>query len=114
MAFGTSDPIFGTPLPVYEPWYWSGSSFSRSTWAGSSAPARSGSRPSIRTFVYVGVASLICVVVGFLVAYYVARYGGKRKILYLVLLVAPFWISYLMRIFAWQSLLQPDGYVNDS
>ena len=26
---------------------------------------------------------------------------------------APFWISYLMRIYAWQSLLQPDGYIND-
>ena len=35
------------------------------------------------------------------------------KALFLVLLVAPFWISYLMRIYAWQSLLQPDGYVND-
>ena len=27
VAFGTSDPIFGAPLPVYEPWYWSSSSF---------------------------------------------------------------------------------------
>ena len=48
------------------------------------------------------------------VAYYVARYGGKRKTLFLVLLISPFWISYLMRIFAWQSLLQPDGCVNES
>ena len=30
-----------------------------------------------------------------------------------MLLISPFWISYLMRIYAWQSLLQPDGYVND-
>ena len=51
--------------------------------------------------------------IGYAVAYYVARYGGKRKGLFLVLLIAPFWISYLMRIYAWQSLLQPDGYVND-
>jgi ABC-type spermidine/putrescine transport system permease subunit I len=33
--------------------------------------------------------------------------------LFLVLLIAPLWISYLMRMFAWQSLLQGDGYVND-
>ena len=33
--------------------------------------------------------------------------------LFLVLLISPFWISYLMRIYAWQSLLQPDGYVNE-
>ncbi len=31
----------------------------------------------------------------------------------LILLVSPFWISYLMRIYAWQSLLQQDGYIND-
>ena len=31
----------------------------------------------------------------------------------LILLVSPFWISYLMRIYAWQSLLQTDGFVND-
>ncbi len=30
-----------------------------------------------------------------------------------MLLISPFWISYLMRIYAWQSLLQPDGYIND-
>ena len=59
------------------------------------------------------VASLICLVIGYAVAYYAARYAGKYRVLILVLLVAPFWISYLMRIYAWQSLLQPDGYVND-
>ena len=112
VAFGTSDPIFGAPLPVYEPWYWSGSSFQQviKRFVG---PASFWQPSLIRTLVFVAIASLICVVVGFLVAYYVARYGGKRKTLYLVLLVAPFWISYLMRIFAWQSLLQPNGYVND-
>jgi ABC-type spermidine/putrescine transport system permease subunit I len=112
VAFGASGPIFGEPLPVYEPWYWSTSAFSQvlSRFFG---PAAFWQPSLIRTFIYVGIASLICVVVGFLVAYYVARYGGKRKALYLVLLVAPFWISYLMRIFAWQSLLAPFGYVND-
>jgi spermidine/putrescine transport system permease protein len=63
--------------------------------------------------VYVFAASLICLVVGYAVAYYTARHAGKRRGLILVLLVTPFWISYLMRIYAWQSLLQPDGYVND-
>ena len=59
------------------------------------------------------IASIICLLIGYTVAYYVARYGGKRKTLFLVLLISPFWISYLMRIFAWQSLLTTDGYVND-
>ena len=38
-------------------------------------------------------------------AYYAARYATKYKGLILILLVSPFWISYLMRIYAWQSLL---------
>ncbi len=112
VAFGTSGPIFGEALPVYEPWYWSASSFKQviGRFFGDAAFWQ----PSlIRTFLYVAVASLICVVVGFLVAYYVARYGGKHKTVYLILLVAPFWISYLMRIFAWQSLLTTEGWVND-
>ena len=42
---------------------------------------------------------------GYAVAYYTARFAAKYKGLILVLLVSPFWISYLMRIYAWQSLL---------
>jgi ABC-type spermidine/putrescine transport system permease subunit I len=114
LAFGTSDPIFRNPLPVYQPWYWSvepfkvalgrlfGVNHSSAFWFPVFA----------RTFVFVGIASLICLVLGYTVAYFVARYGGKRKVLYLILLISPFWISYLMRIFAWQGILQVDGYLN--
>ena len=41
-----------------------------------------------------------------------ARFAGRRKGLFLVLLIAPFWISYMMRMLAWVGLLQTDGYVN--
>ena len=41
-----------------------------------------------------------------------ARFAGRRKGLFLVLLIAPFWISYMMRMLAWIDLLQTDGYVN--
>jgi len=112
VAFGTSDPIFLGPLPVYEPWYWSSDAMKHVI--GRFVGAAPFWRPALlRTLVFVALASLLCVVIGFLVAYYVARYGGRRKTLFLILLVAPFWISYLMRIFAWQGLLQPDGLVND-
>ena len=40
------------------------------------------------------------------------RFAGRRKALFLVLLIAPFWISYMMRMLAWIDLLQIDGYVN--
>ena len=41
-----------------------------------------------------------------------ARFGGRRKGLLLALLIAPFWISYMMRMLAWVNLLQADGWVN--
>src|SRR5205823_12797782 len=66
----------------------------------------------IHTFEYVVIASALCLVLAYAVAYYVARYGGKRKTLLLLLLVAPFFISYLMRMLAWINLLDTEGYVN--
>ncbi|MGN6677446.1 MAG: ABC transporter permease, partial [Streptosporangiaceae bacterium] len=46
-------------------------------------------------------------------AYFVARFAPpRRKIMVLVLLIAPFWISYMMRMLAWIDLLQTNGYVN--
>ena len=63
----------------------------------------------VRTFVYVFIASALCIMIGYLVAYYVARFAGKRRGLYLTLLIAPFFISYLMRMLAWINLLGPSG-----
>jgi ABC-type spermidine/putrescine transport system permease subunit I len=44
----------------------------------------------------------------------VARYAGRRRGLLLLLLIAPFWISYMMRMLAWVNLLENDGLVNKS
>ena len=64
----------------------------------------------IRTLGYVAISVAICSVVGYPVAYYVARYGGRLKVLLLTLMIAPFWMSYLMRMLAWVNLLsvKPD------
>jgi spermidine/putrescine transport system permease protein len=66
----------------------------------------------LRTFRFVGLALLGCVLIGYPVAYYVARVAGRSRGLVLALLVLPFWISYLMRMLAWVNLLQTDGFVN--
>ena len=108
IAFGTVDPVFRSPLPVYQPWWWT-TQYLVEEWhlvTGEFLPVE------IRTLLYVVLATAICLVVAYAVAYYVARYGGKRKGLFLGLLIAPFFISYLMRMLAWVELLQPDGYVN--
>jgi spermidine/putrescine transport system permease protein len=113
VAFGTIEPLFRTPVPVYQFWWWDFQTFAQTAekfYAGD----RIYLDPLIRTLLYVGAASLICLVIGYAVAYYTARLAHGSRGLILVLLVAPFWISYLMRIYAWQSLLQPDGYINDA
>jgi ABC-type spermidine/putrescine transport system permease subunit I len=113
LAFGTVDPLFRLPLPVYQPWWWSFETF-QATLERFYAGDRIYLDPLVRTLLYVGTATLICLVLGYAIAYYTARHAGKWRGLILVLLISPFWISYLMRIYAWQSLLQPDGYINDA
>src|SRR5262249_5914198 len=58
---------------------------------------------------YVGIATALCFAIGYPVAYFVARHGGKRRKLLLILLILPFWMSYLMRMLAWVNLLNPEG-----
>jgi spermidine/putrescine transport system permease protein len=111
VAFGTVDAVFRQPVPYYAPWWWSFSTFNQtlSRFYGE-APIY---QPAlIRTFAYVFAASVICLVLGYSVAYYAARCATRYKGLILLLLVSPLWISYLMRIYAWQGLLEADGPIN--
>ena len=61
---------------------------------------------------YVGIATVACLLIGYPVAYFIARHARRTKTFFLIAFIAPFWISYMMRMFAWVNLLQPDGYVN--
>jgi ABC-type spermidine/putrescine transport system permease subunit I len=108
VAFGTVDPIFQAAVPIYQPWFWSSQYLTKVL--GEAAGFSRG--VYIRTFIFVVIASAICVFIAYAVAYYVSRFGGKRKGLFLTLLIAPFFVSYLMRMLAWINLLQTQGYVN--
>ncbi len=111
VAFGTTDPLFNTPLPEWNPYYWQ-----FDTMGDIVSSALSGElRPVfLRTGWYVAVAMALCCLIGYPVAYYVARLAGRRRGLLLALILAPWWINYLMRMLAWVNLLQEDGYVNDT
>jgi spermidine/putrescine transport system permease protein len=65
----------------------------------------------IRSLEYGGLATLICFVVSFPLAYWIAFYGGHRKNTYLLLLLLPFFVSFVIRTVAWQFLLSDDGIV---
>jgi ABC-type spermidine/putrescine transport system permease subunit I len=108
VAFGTRDQIFALPIPAWNPLEWQYETFAETA----RQVVTSGGLQSqfLRTLVYVVIAVATCLVVGYPVAYYVARYGGRIKVLLLTLMIAPFWMSYLMRMLAWVNLLavKPD------
>jgi len=110
VAFGTVDPIFNNPVPVWDPLHWQ-----FSTMRGVLDDLRPGHVfwiVFVRTFVYVGISLAGCLAIGYPVAYYLARHARRTKALLLILLIIPFWVSYLMRMLAWIGLLLPDGLVN--
>ena len=111
IGFGQLNALTESPIAQYNPLHWSSSSVINvyHDLIGATAFA---APIAVRTLVYVVLASLLCLVIGYPAAYFVARFAGRRKGLFLVLLIAPFWISYMMRMLAWIDLLQTDGYVN--
>jgi putrescine transport system permease protein len=109
VAFGRVDFLF-EPVPYWNPLHWNGGYMSNAL-AGSIPGGEYW--PSIRnTIVYVAVALGLCFVIGYPVAYYIARHAKKSKTLLIILLVIPFWVSYLLRMLAWIGLLSPGGYIN--
>jgi spermidine/putrescine transport system permease protein len=111
IAFGDLDPIFLTPVPVYNPARWDLAAFGNLL--GDVVTNDSIYRAAFgRTLLYVLTATVLCLAIGYPVAYFIARHAGRWKTLFLVLFVAPFWISYMMRMLAWINLLRPEGLVN--
>ena len=106
VAFGTVDPIFRDAIPQWNPLNWSFGEFNAVFSSVTSGPLRG---VFTRTIVYVVSAMIISFAIGFPVAYYLARHAGKRRMLLLLLIIAPFWVNYLMRMLAWVNLLSPSG-----
>ncbi|MFC7533729.1 ABC transporter permease [Actinoplanes sp. GCM10030250] len=63
----------------------------------------------IRSLVYGAITSLILIVLAFPVAYWIAFYGGKKKTIYLFLILLPFFVSFVLRTISWRMLLTDDG-----
>ena len=109
VAMGRLDPIFATAEPVWNPLHWDPTAFQQ---IGSEIVSGALGRVLLRTFVYVFAASGLCLLVGYPVAYFLARHAGGWRTALMVLIIVPFWINYLMRMLAWVNLLEPDGLVN--
>jgi spermidine/putrescine transport system permease protein len=65
----------------------------------------------IRTLAMAAIGSLLTIAVGYPIAYWMARYLSTYKLLALLLIVVPFWTSFLIRTYALKIILDPNGYL---
>ena len=68
-------------------------------------------QPLVRSLIYGGVATLLCLLLGYVLAYAIAFKAGRWKNLLLVLVIAPFFTSFLVRTLSWKLILADDGIV---
>ena len=64
-----------------------------------------------RTLLMAGIGTLLTVAVGYPLAYWMARYLTTYKMLAVLLIVVPFWTSFLIRTYALKIILDPNGYL---
>lgn len=60
------------------------------------------------------IGTLLCLLLGYPMAYYIARQPPRRRHLLLLAVILPFWISFLLRVYAWIGLLGNKGLINHS
>jgi spermidine/putrescine transport system permease protein len=111
IAMGQLDRLFESPIAVWDPLRWSSSNVIN-VWHDLIGATSFAGPIFVRTVVYTAIGSVLCLLIGYPAAYFVARFAGRRKGLFLILLIAPFWISYMMRMLAWIGLLETNGYIN--
>jgi putrescine transport system permease protein len=58
-------------------------------------------------------ATILCLLLGFPMAYGIARAGSAARSILLLLVILPFWISFLLRVYAWMGLLNNHGVINN-
>jgi len=65
----------------------------------------------LRSIGYAATATILCLVIGFPLAYFTAFKAGRFKNLILLLIILPFFVSYVLRTVAWQLILSDSGWV---
>ncbi len=64
------------------------------------------------SFKYSILTTFFSIVIAYPIAYWISRYGGRRKALLIVLVMLPFWTSWVIRTYAWMIILRDNGVVN--
>ena len=66
----------------------------------------------IRSVVYAGLATLFALLIGFPLAYFISFANSRLKMMFMFLVLVPFWTNFLVRIFAWLTILGRQGLIN--
>src|SRR5690242_13533061 len=59
----------------------------------------------LRSFIYAGISTILCLAIGYPLAYAIAFKAGKWRNLFLFAVIAPFFTTYLIRTLAWETIL---------
>ena len=66
----------------------------------------------LRSILFAGLTTLVCLLIGFPLAYFIARAPQKWQPLFFLLVMIPFWTNFLVRTYAWFFILRSDGLIN--
>jgi spermidine/putrescine transport system permease protein len=99
VSLGTTDPVYqavygwhpGNFVDVFDPLF---------------APVL------LRSVGYALATVALCLLIGYPIAYYIARFGGRWKTLLVAVVVLPFLVNYLVRTYAWVAILSDEGLLN--
>ena len=61
-----------------------------------------------------GVSTLLCLLIGYPMAYAIARSQASTRNILLLLVILPFWTSFLLRVYAWIGILKNNGLINNT
>jgi putrescine transport system permease protein len=59
------------------------------------------------------LSTILCLLLGYPMAYSIATASGRWRLMLLLLIIVPFWTSFLIRVYAWIGILKPQGILND-
>ncbi len=66
----------------------------------------------LRSIILAGVATVLCLVMAYPVSYFLSRMKASRQKVMMMIIILPMWMNFLLRTYAWMSLLERNGLIN--
>jgi putrescine transport system permease protein len=79
----------------------------------SSSPRTRSTQTYLASLQYAAATTVLCLLIGYPFAYFMARARPSAQPALLMLVMLPFWTSFLLRVYAWRGLLTENGWVAD-